>query len=54
MNKHQSLHVRKIKRRRKRTRGRDTVHDLPPFLITQKGKDALIALGMREEDFHAA
>lgn len=54
VNKAQSLHLRKIKRRKKRTHGRDTMHDLPPFLITEKGKEELIRLGMREEDFHAA
>lgn len=51
MNKNQSMNLRKIKRRKKRTRGRDTMHDIPPFLWTQKGKDALIEMGFREEDF---
>lgn len=51
MNKHDSLRLRKIKRRKKRTRGRDSMHDIPPFYWTEKGKNALIELGLREEDF---
>jgi len=51
MDKHQTLRLRKIKRRMKRTIGRDSMHDIPPFLWTQKGKDALIGMGFREEDF---
>ena len=52
MNKQESMKKKKAKRRKQRTLHRDSMHDFPPFLITEKGKAHLISLGAREEDFH--
>ncbi len=53
MDKQESLRKKKAKRRKKRTKGKEPYRDFPEFVITQKGKDALIKLGMKEEDFYA-
>ena len=52
MDKHESLIKKKAKRRKKRTVGRCSTHDIPELVITEKGKAYFISLGAREEDFH--
>lgn len=52
LDKHESLKNKKVKRRKKRTAGKCSTHDFEEWALTEKGKDYLISLGMKEEDFY--